>query len=457
MAPHEPQRKSKHVISGFLLLSFFLLLCSLNYYFNSSDVSAKVQYTPSFILPVKVAPVVLAPVVASTKRVSEKPKQEQEQEQANDLSTSEEHDKLLHILYNQWEIDSITGTCNPPKGTPQTCCLGSISKGGGVSYKHWKSCTNADYGSFDAADRDDDSMDVILHALASKNKTLTLTGDSVMYQQFVGMECEWLSRGYVSSVTLGEAVDLKEEMKTLKLGWRYGVSQITQHVITVPNKNTNEVNFARINFYFQYRPIPGEFKQFAQLMDSTDVAVINFGVHWLTAKDTKGYEREMGDLFDFLFKEKDYGKTKTIVWRETFAQHFNSTGGEYGVPRLGKQCEPNIDYNMAKTGENIHQVREIIIKKAIERSTGGDVGIVFLNETKSIDDRKAAVEREREREGVEGKTNTVLWLPATDVSAKTWGGLHPQFGDKCEGTHYCHTKYIWMNLWKELAKGVELF
>ena len=198
-------------------------------------------------------------------------------------------------LYTEWEERSRNGTCQPPPGTPRRCCLGSGSAGGNVKYDgFWTSCTRAPYDAFEPIQA---SLPLwILH-----NKTITFTGDSIMYQNVVAFECAWLARGWTT-------VFQERRSRKKHEGWRFGVGTIEEFRI---QKGPYRVN---VRFFLQYRPY-SDGREWDEILQ-TDVLFLNFGVHWRNPSMAKAYRRAMSDVFSRL-------NQTIVIWRETTAQHFD--------------------------------------------------------------------------------------------------------------------------------------
>lgn len=93
---------------------------------------------------------------------------------------------------------------------------------------------------------------------------------------------------------------------------------------------------------------------------STDIIVMNLGIHWDFNKTVRDFEEALESFFKLMGwkeelsrrcesghsvqKKQIYDNNKPIVlWRETIPQHFNTSNGHYpgdGAPRVYRQCAP---------------------------------------------------------------------------------------------------------------------
>lgn len=170
----------------------------------------------------------------------------------------------LDELYYSWELASIHGECRPPHGVLEKCCLGALSGGGD---NHWsegnqKRCWNAPYRSsdiFKPYHNSSTAIDTIVDGLVKGNKTLAMTGDSLMHQMRAGFECEVARHGKHSIRKAGvESIKLEH--------WRNGVNWIGWFDIDgAPN---------RLTAYGQYR-----------MHTVNEKVILNFGLHWGTNDD----------------------------------------------------------------------------------------------------------------------------------------------------------------------------
>jgi hypothetical protein len=109
--------------------------------------------------------------------------------------------------------------------------------------------------------------------------------------------------------------------------------------IQVASPSWESGSTATINFFFQYRPkntvqeIYDE--NFQHILEAgTDVVFFNFGVHWPPA-GTAAYKLKMGKVLETI---QQHGLTipLLVAFRETSAQHFNTTGGEWPEKKTTK-------------------------------------------------------------------------------------------------------------------------
>ena len=318
-------------------------------------------------------------------------------------------------MYLPWELQAMGTTCHPPEGTPTRCCTGSSSAGGNVHWTPNHGCKAAPYARL--PDHSSESVSTLLKHLSATNQTMGFTGDSLMYQLVVGFECEWLRQGWTTT-------HHTQVPRTKRDDWQYGVGTMEEWVVRKKNST------AHIFFWLQYRPYE-DMSEMAEIVHASDILMLNFGAHWLPST-RKEYTTDMTRLWKFL---KPFANTTFFIWREKFAQHRDSDGGEWDQDSRSDHCVPVV-YEAVQ-----HQWREKRIRKLLQEV---QLPIYFLNETPRA--RRAA---------------EVFWLPIQDLS-ETWLDMHPllslplgQNGTKCEVTHYCQTPYLWGEVWRLLAVFTE--
>jgi hypothetical protein len=134
-----------------------------------------------------------------------------DQDNSTSMGTTVDNSKdLVYMPLSSWEYESIqpSRTCQPPAGTPDYCCLGSLSKTAQVYYAHGP--CNHSLSTYEAAEQlalasMPQIENVLVPAntvvvqcdvcrmvdiLMQQNWTMAMQGDSVTRQSFFGLECE---------------------------------------------------------------------------------------------------------------------------------------------------------------------------------------------------------------------------------------------------------------------------
>jgi hypothetical protein len=122
--------------------------------------------------------------------------------------TNYDRKDLVYLPLWPWEYESLqpSRTCQPPLGTPDYCCLGSLSKTAQVYYAHgpcnhslatYEAAEQLALASMPPIDNVVQSKTVIrcdvcrmVDILMERNWTMAMQGDSVTRQSFFGLECE---------------------------------------------------------------------------------------------------------------------------------------------------------------------------------------------------------------------------------------------------------------------------
>ena len=146
-----------------------------------------------------------------------------------------------------------------------------------------------------------------------------LEHDPLTRQTFRGLECEFMRRGYV--------LDIKETKwnRTEGLFWRLGIQTVTDVRVTRPNGTLGTKNgTGRIKFYNMYRPLKDN-SEMGIVLDEADIVVFDHGLHWHPGQK-EAFRADMATLLSSFRNRTDL---KLVAWRETSAQHYNTTGGHF--------------------------------------------------------------------------------------------------------------------------------
>lgn len=350
--------------------------------------------------------------------------------------------KVLPLL--PWEIRSMENrTCQPPKGVPKACCIGSVSAGGAVLFKP-EVCTSRepyqrakessrkfleDHPVADGSTIQCDACQIVEY-LITHEWTLTFQGDSMTRQTVQGLECELARRGYHIEV------DFKKWDRPQEKFWRHGLRDFTELRISRPPSHRDSSKnrpTGRIKFYSVYipTPTPEEIElEIDTIVNGTDILVFDHGLHYSpVSQETKFLDETLLLLVGLRRRTS----LKLLAWRETSAQHWNTSGGYYysgGTDgEFARQpCTP------IGSAEGLLDFRLPLMTRA-----ANDTGFRIRNVLDPSFPSSAL-----------GPGDLVV-LPFREYSSVAHG-LHPEEGD-C--THFCHTPFFWMPIWRTLRLAMD--
>lgn len=263
-------------------------------------------------------------------------------------------ESLVHLPLLPWEAESLVNrTCHPPPGVPQYCCIGSIAGGGGVTFepaacdRGVEAYSSAHTHAFDTLgkhplvfkDGKGTGPSVvrcdacrITDILLETNWTLAFQGDSITRQTFFGLECELRRRGYHVSVNVTVVPN-----KTSP--WRVGMTKWYElKVSKTPIDDVDSIQLqhtATIRYYGMYRP-DLDSEEIKEIAASNDILIFDHGLHYGAWSGTEFID-DMTRMMQMITNSST--PMQLLAWRETSAQHFNTSGGHY-VPPLENRCVP---------------------------------------------------------------------------------------------------------------------
>ena len=289
----------------------------------------------------------------------------------------------------------------------------------------------------------------IVQIVASmKHKRFALVGDSVQSQLFNGLECELRRRNFdVSANPQKLWPEEKDRLPANRVLWKYGVSGEVCLNVTVPewmrgsNSNPQNQNDRRhtepsshIEFclYSHYRPFP-DMVQHKKIAESSDVVMINYGVHFLPLKKEVDEFRQSLESLLKVFNDSE----SLLMYRETSAQHFDTNGGEWEVNLISAENEGSLKCVSIKETSDRIKWRTKIFKDVVANSTGFSITDSFQSE-------------EEAREGDGHKE--VAFLPYFDWTSKL---LSLKDGVDC--THFCYTPHLYSSMWRHMRIALDRY
>ncbi|CAB9498321.1 expressed unknown protein [Seminavis robusta] len=325
-------------------------------------------------------------------------------------------------------------SCQPPKGIPRTCCLGSFSSGGAIHDRDTFICGlgmqdfpqlrqhTLQWFEDNDATISDTKCDIckIVEIVRKHNILISFLGDSMHHQVFDGLSCELHRRGY----------QVKVEETIFKVQHMYHQVQSNKTIHIRSPEWAEDERDAILRFHQLYR-VPPRDDGVANITAEADVLVLGFGLHW-HYHDRGEYVTDMSDLFSRI---RQQGHIQLLVHRESSAQHFDAGGGEYSLWKGrpdGKNlshCQP-FSFSDSSAGW-----RELAIRKAANKS--GHSFVMAGPHMPSL----SSVQPE------------LVTLPYFNFTAPH-PTMHPHSG-AAECTHYCSSPFIYYPLWRSLRFALD--
>lgn len=272
-----------------------------------------------------------------------------------------------------------------------------------------------------------------------KHRRIAIVGDSVQTQLFTGLECELFRRGFNIS---DWKIDAWKELPPPpnRKAWKYGVKDQQCFNVTVPvwmsNFGSQRPQVEVCNFQ-HYRPYLN-MKQHKQIADTSDIMVIDYGLHFLTDQiDSSGanemveYESSLNALLN-MFKD---APDCHLMYRETSAQHFDRDGGDFSLQDSFKSqtCVPH--WVNSSLLEGLPERRKVLYKAA--ESQRYSVLDPYGNPMFSSAFQKMDHE--------------LTFLPFWNFTAKL-SYLH---STDLDCAHFCYTPHLWYTTWRHLRNALD--
>jgi hypothetical protein len=299
----------------------------------------------------------------------------------------------------------------------------------------------------------------IVDLMILNNWTLSFSGDSMLRQNFVGLQCEIMRRISREAVNSNTTTTYRTKILPRRIWprdptifWRRGVHNVEEvHIYHGDNTNhpdsSNNNNYARILFFANYRPLDDNNTELEYIAQQSDIIVFDHGLHYLPNQFKDMIERTR-TLLPAL-KAGSNNKVKLVAWRETSSQHFNTTHGEYmpGVTEQG--CHPIRHPTHAGTlrSDNMVQAAKL-----------ANWTVAWANDphfsTTPPPSRRGGQDHHHQHDDDDSVSHSIplgelVILPFR----KFTHDLHYAHGTEC--THYCSSPHLWLPVWRALRLSMD--
>jgi hypothetical protein len=373
------------------------------------------------------------------------------------------------------------------EGSGQTCCPGAIGVGGRLTYNGLQSNCHGDM--FDrvaaavktylARNYDNETSSTssstrnnntykpcdacrIVDLLILHNWTLTFSGDSMMRQTFVGLQCE-IMRRISSEASNNSNNTISYNFKVLprvpwprlpETFWRRGIADIHEVHISHANpahrqqdSNSNSNNYARILYFSQYRPLDDNNTELEYIAQQSDIIVFDHGLHYVPHQ----YDDMINRTRSMLPTLGGGRHVKLVAWRETSAQHFNTTHGEYSASVIQKGCNP-----IQRAPRPGYTLRS---DNMMEAARLANWTVAWANDPDFATTRPPplikAGQKPSETSSSSGNSrgSTILGELVILPFREFTHDLHYAHGTEC--THYCSSPHLWLPVWRALRLAMD--
>lgn len=317
----------------------------------------------------------------------------------------------------------------------------------------------------------------IAEYLIRYNLTLTLEGDSVMSQTFVGMRCGFQRHGYRMS-----EMEKYTHRRNESLSYKYGMDYIfvSRFVRIQHNDNNSAENSTsksefsgQILYTKAYRALDAD--EHAYVWKNSDIVVFDHGLHWDVTRLATEFVTETVDYLTRLRHRP--ANLKLLVWRETSAQHFTNMVGGYWEPGFKNDrgsCTPFANESTNTTYMNL------LLKAAstsdatttpMRISDRSFTGLHLFNMRKicqlanltllnALEQDFLNIPLPGRQDNKNSKNNNnameeVIYLPTRFFQANLHY-LHTKYPSKfgADCTHWCNTGILWDPTWRGLSRAM---
>lgn len=166
-------------------------------------------------------------------------------------------------------------------------------------------------------------------------------------------------------------------------------------------------------------------------MLQSDIFVFDHGVHY--NKGLKNlFTETMAKILQTASRPDIRVKLKLLAWRQTTAQHFNASGGHFSASVRNHGCQPMYT--------ELEGFRLPAMRQALKR-------VANFSWTDMLDTQHVDLEQVANK----SLNPEVVILPFRDFT-RHMHDFHPVLED-C--THYCHTPFMWLPIWRSLRLAVD--
>jgi hypothetical protein len=351
-------------------------------------------------------------------------------------TTTDDPKALVYVPLQPWEYESIqpSRTCQPPLGTPDYCCLGSLSTTGHLYYAA-EPCNHTldvyetteqialtsmpliEWPELGVTQQSSGSTIVqcdvcrMVDILMEQNWTLAMQGDSMTRQSFFGLECELRRRNlYQVEMTQIRWPPRKTREDSLADVHEMRISPLS----TDASSNTSS-NVAVLRYFAMFRSPEHDMSELEThiLGWNPDILIFDHGLHMGpgTGREFVPYMRRLVPAL--LNGTKSW---KLLAWRETSAQHFETKGGHFSW-RIPWGCVPHSKHGVDSQKSNV-------LRPLMEQI------LAELNVSSS----------------------QLQILPFRDYTSQ-FHDLHAPSVQDC--SHFCSTPSFWLPLWRTLRNAMD--
>lgn len=276
----------------------------------------------------------------------------------------------------------------------------------------------------------------IFQILQQNNWTLTLMGDSVSHQTFIGLECTLRARQLIQKE---RKIRHRWSYTNDTSWWKFGIHEV--HVLPLPQ------NRGRLVFVLAYRR-PHWGADFTYVVQNSDILMFDHGLHWsLDVASQEEFRQEMTEYLRSVTMASQ-SPLKLLLWRGTSPQHHDTPGGYYqaAAHHPNRSCVPNVGNlnNYSETSTEDYRV-------PLMKNASAEIGLEFLN---AFDP------------GFLSTTTVPLPSSGTSPGAMPRELIHVEFrsyalplyyahlkGTDC--THFCNNRHVWPSIWKGLRLAMD--
>lgn len=357
--------------------------------------------------------------------------------------------EAVSLFYDQRQIDSISqnpfdphkrSSCNT-ESLPEYCCIGSTRSS---RMMHWcpETC-HADKANFflvpefkeEFAGAQLRPFEYSLNLLKQHGKVLAHVGDSVGNQMISALECSFRTGNQTQTMMSREFYGKMNSARGLLMNTNYTfASQSSNGLVMDDTMWKPDFNGDHLH----------------RMIRVADVIIANFGLHYDERKRWQ-FKTDVTQFFSLMY---DFASdpSHVFIWRETSAQHWFGTGGEYHgrysekmrmnettfeLKRNSKQCQSHIVFD---------EKLQPKWRTQIVKDKANQLGYSVIE----LGDPEAYVK-------MQSNQPRLFILPFYDLSLSR-PDLHPENmkEKQCDAVHFCYYPYFWKPLEENLARILDV-